>query len=691
MITHVSVGQVPALKALVPFILGIVSYPFFSGSGWALTIILVCCWLGIISVHSSPWNLRRRLAPTIFPIFFFTLWFVGGIVLCFHTDVRNHTKHLAQFLDKSSHWQGILKTAPQKKKNGWTVQVEVIGSVNNNTAAQAKGLVSLWLKDNEKVNQLQAGTSILFKNKLEKIVDNASPGNFSFAKWQAKKQVYHHTFLFENDWQILKQPNVFNIQSYLASIRNHCIQVLQKFIPNKSSSALAQAMTLGVRSDIDPTLMQAYSATGIIHLIAISGLHVGLVYLLLNQIISLFRIRNKLCNLVLLLSGVWAFTLLTGAGPSVCRAATMCSFLVIGKSFSKRPQTLNSVAASALLLLLIEPRWLYEIGFQLSYAAVIGIGIFQPILQKLLYLENRLLRLLWDTTTVTWSAQAFTFPLVLYYFHQFPLVFWASNLVVVPMAAGLLYGCIAILLFSWLTPVAAFLGAILNAWLHWVNEWIFLLSQLPFAVKKNIFIEVETCVFIVSCMLLFAFWLLKPSKWIIRFALLISLIWSSSQAVQFSQSLKRKEVWIFPEEKGFSAWLILRDKSHAIFPYKSISPTSSNALLSLNAQPNTVSLNIEQDATWSEGNCRILVIDDEKSFNNSLLAQPSTYLIVNKIPKKVNYSWLKINKSATLVWTSNLSSKELWKWKKAADSLHLRHHDLKKHGPLQIKLSTDTS
>lgn len=691
MITHISVGQIPALKALIPFIFGIICYPIFIEYGWTLTIILVCCWIGICVIHCVPWKLRKRLAPSLFPILFSILWFIGGIVLSYHTDLRNHTNHLSNFLDKSSHWQGILKTEPQKKKNGWTVQVEVIGSVNNHTVRQAKGLVSVWLKDNEKVNQLQTGTSILFKNKLEKIVDNASPGNFSFAKWQAKKQVYHHVFLYEKDWKILKQPSQYNLQVYLSKIRNHCVHVLENFIPIKSSSALAQAMTLGIRSDIDPSLMQAYSATGIIHLIAISGLHVGLIYLLLNQIIGLFRIRNKLCNLILLLSGVWAFTLLTGAGPSVCRAATMCSFLVIGKSFSKRPQTLNSVAASALMLLLIEPRWIYEIGFQLSYSAVLGIGTFQPILQKLVYLENRLLRLLWDTTTVTWSAQAFTFPLVLYYFHQFPLVFWASNLVVVPMAACILYTCIAILLFSWLTPAAVFLGAILSGWLHWINEWIFLLSQLPFAVKKNVFIELETCIFIVSCMLLLAFWLVKPSKWIIRYTFLISIIWACSQTLQFSQSLKRKEVWIFPEEKDFSAWLIIKNESRVIFPYKSISPTSSNALLSMNTHPNSIALNTEKDITWSERNCRILVIDDEKSFNNVLLAEPSTYLIVNKIPKKVNYSWLKINRAATLVWTPNLSSKELWKWKKAADSLHLRHHDLKKHGPLQIKLSTDTS
>ncbi|MCU0336461.1 MAG: ComEC family competence protein [Sediminibacterium sp.] len=689
MITHISVGQIPALKALIPFILGIVCYPALIDYGWPLTIFFGCCWIGICIIHNIPWKLRRRLATTIFPILFFMLWFLGGIMLCFHTDHRNHARHLSYFLDTSTHWQAVLKTAPQKKKNGWTVQVEVIRSLNKNKSTQASGFVSVWLKDHEKVNQLQAGTSVLFKNKIEEIIDNALPGNFSFAKWQAKKQIYHHAFLYEKDWYILKQPSEYNLQVYLSKIRNHCIQALQKFIPTKSSSALAQAMTLGIRSDIDPSLMQAYSDTGIIHLIAISGLHVGLIYLLLNQTIGLFRIRNKFFNLLLLLSGVWAFTLLTGAGPSVCRAATMCSFLVIGKTFSKRPQTLNSIAASALLLLLIEPRWIYEIGFQLSYAAVIGIGMFQPILQKWVYLENKLLRLFWDTICVTWSAQAFTFPLVLYYFHQFPIFFWASNLVVVPMAAGILYGCIAVLLLSWLSPLATFLGSILNGWLHWVNEWIFLLSQLPFAVKNNIFIELETCVFILCCMLFLAFWLVKPSKWSIHFTIFLCIIWSSFQALQFYQILERKEVWIFPEEKDFSAWLIHGKQSTAIFSKKQASPATSKALLSLNTQPSSTPINRQDDAIWSEGTCKIFVLHDTIAFQHSLSAHSSTYMIIKTIPKKIKYDWLKSMKGGTIIWTPILPPNQLWKWKKAADSLHLRHHDLKKQGPLQIKLPTN--
>lgn len=689
MIIQFSAGQIPALKALIPFIIGIVSYPFIKEWNREFIICLLMCWMSMLVIHFAPWKIRKQLVPKMFAPLTFLLWFLAGLIVCYQTDLRYKNNHVSNLLQNSNYWQGKLKSTPLKTKNGWTAQLEIYGCISNNEVIPASGLVSVWFKNNKRVNELQPGTSILFKNKIEEIVDNSLPGNFSFAQWQAKKQIYHHTFLNEQDWKIIQQTSHNSIQSYLYLIKNQCINTFQKFIPNKHASALAQAMTLGVRSDIDPSLMQAYSSTGIIHLIAISGLHVGLIYMLLNWVIGLFRIRTRFIKLLLILGGIWIFTLLTGAGPSVCRAATMCTFLLVGQSFSKRPQTLNSIAASALVLLIIEPRWIYEIGFQLSYAAVLGIGIFQPVLQKLVYLENRFLRLLWDTTTVTWSAQAFTFPLVLYYFHQFPLVFWASNLIVVPMAALLLYSCIALLIFSWNTSVASFIGFVLSGWLSWINEWIFLLSRLPFAVKKNIFIEPETCWLILILVVLLALWISKPSKWILGFALVVSLIWSSFHSIKFYQAMNRKEIWIFPEENDFSAWLLKQNEAKTVFQPKSISEATSKAFLWLNTKQKSNEISASAEYTWSDGNTRILVINNLFTKGNSYSCNKSTYLIVNKIPEKVQLDWLEQNKDATWIWTPKLPSKQLWKWKKAADSLHLRHHDLKKQGPLQIKLPTN--
>jgi len=215
-----------------------------------------------------------------------------------------------------------------------------------------------------------------------------------------------------------------------------------------------------------------------IHILAVSGLHVGIVMLLLQQLTYVLRnSKFKMLRLLLIVSGIWSFAILTGASPSVLRAATMFSFLQLGNSLGKKNQSTTAVLFSAMLLLLTDPMMLYQIGFQMSYLAVIAILWIQPWLSHFIYPKYYLTKLIWGIITVSISAQLGVLPLSLYYFHQFPSLFLISNTVVLPFLGTLLIGGIVIvglsvvdILPEWLVIAYGKSIDTLNMFIRWIAE-----------------------------------------------------------------------------------------------------------------------------------------------------------------------------------------------------------------------------
>jgi len=256
--------------------------------------------------------------------------------------------------------------------------------------------------------------------------------------------------------------------------------------------AVAAALVLGKRDAISQELRNAFAETGAVHVLAVSGLHVGFVLGALQLLLGWGfwrKPRWRWLRLSLILLGIWLFALLTGLAPSVLRAATMFSFLAIGSHLQRKGSTYNALAASAFLLLLINPQLLWNIGFQLSYLAVLGILFFQPRIERSVYFSHQVARKGWTLLSVAIAAQLTTFPLSLYYFHQFPVYFLLTGLFVVLLAAGILYLAMALLLLSWWTGAATLLAKGLYWLLFLNNALIFGVQSLPFGLVRAIWIS----------------------------------------------------------------------------------------------------------------------------------------------------------------------------------------------------------
>jgi len=275
--------------------------------------------------------------------------------------------------------------------------------------------------------------------------------------------------------------------------RDQLFRILQNHLPTKNELAVGAALILGKKDLLETATRMAYANTGAMHVLAVSGLHVGLIYIGISFLLGLFPFRSSTWVWIktwIMVAGVWFFALLTGASPSVLRAATMFSFIIVGQAMRHHPSIYNTLAASAFFLLCVQPFMLFEVGFQLSYLAVTGIVYFQGKIYGQLYIANKLGDYIWKLTSVAIAAQIVTLPISLYYFHQFPVYFWLSGLVVIPAALVIMMFAVALFIIAVLVPKLSFIpGVILYTILYLTNGLIFLISKLPGAVLSGIWIS----------------------------------------------------------------------------------------------------------------------------------------------------------------------------------------------------------
>jgi competence protein ComEC len=288
---------------------------------------------------------------------------------------------------------------------------------------------------------------------------------------------------------------------------------LKKQIPRKSENGFLEALLFGYTDDLDPSLLKSYADTGTIHIIAISGLHLALICQLLQLGLSRFGGKHTSVwrNFIISVTVLWAYSLFSGASPSVVRAAAMFSLALFARNINREPFFYNTLSASAFLLLCYDPDWFWDTGFQLSYAAVLGLSLFAKPIESLFSIQNKILLAIWKACSVSIAAQSLTLPLSIYYFHQFPVYFLFANLVAVPLSSAILVGGIVLCIFYPIVPIAKVLGLGLELTVQALNEIIIFFSKLPGSVitSLNITLPQLFCFyFIIFCF----YWFLKKNN-----------------------------------------------------------------------------------------------------------------------------------------------------------------------------------
>ena len=394
---------------------------------------------------------NRKISKYIF----FFLWLIIsslslGLLLQKRIDKRNLKNHYTHFIKKDSVNNLFLEVQNQlKSTKHYQRYVAKITKINNH-----KSFGKILLKQNLNKSKIKAGEKIhllLDKNNFILPQKNLNPYGFDYKKYLKYKGIYHYILLDRTVW--LKINNSQNISIFILAenIRSYIYKLLKRNGLKGQELALASALFLGERQFISKETFSYFQSAGTIHILAISGLHIGILLLFLNFIFGFIRKKfgNKIF-LVLTVSILWFYALLTGFSPSVLRAVIMFSFLQVGLNLKRETNVYNTLFASAFLMIITNPSIIFKVGFQMSFLAVLSIISFYPILSKPFTNWKQPFRWFANLFVVSLSAQIVIFPLFLYYFHQFPVYSLLANLFVLPLLFVLLFYGFSVIILSFI-------------------------------------------------------------------------------------------------------------------------------------------------------------------------------------------------------------------------------------------------
>jgi competence protein ComEC len=612
-----------------------------------------------------------------------------GSFLTWQKDVRNNETWYGNIDTGNSFLIVTINEPPVEKAKSYKALVRVESIVINDSPRVSKGDVLVYFSKDPLSAKLKYGDRIVLRKPLQPIKNSGNPGGFNYAQYLAFQQIYHQVYLKKNDWRLLKGNNTIPVKSALFTTRDYVIKTIEKYITGENESALAKALLIGYRVDLDKDLVQAYSNAGVVHLIAISGLHLALIYGLLYWIaLKIPYLKNaKIPRTVIILFCLWAFAFLTGAPPSVMRAAVMFSFISVGSVFEQKSSIYNSLCVSAFVLLCFDPYLFWNVGFQLSYLAVLGIVVLQKPIYNWLYFKNKILDYTWQMASVSIAAQIFTIPACFYYFHQLPLLFLVANLIAIPLATVALWGCIGLIALSPITILAFYFGKATTAFLWLMNHSILLINQFPFALWENVFISVWATLLLYLIFISFIFWLVKKNMAALKLALLFSLLFTANTAFNKWQSFNQKRMIVYNipliSAVDFiigNEYLILADSSlHVNKLLKNFHVKPAHISLSANKKVTNLEASFEHNNFYRFFNKNILIIDSAIHY---LSPQKIVldYIIIAKNPKIKIADLLQTFDCKQFIFTSSNSLWKIDQWKKECEELHLHSHSVAEQG-----------
>ncbi|GAB4024121.1 ComEC/Rec2 family competence protein [Spirosoma koreense] len=418
---------------------------------------------------------------------------IGGLLIlvafgwgiAWQRTASNRPDHLIHLTDTLQAYEGVVAAQPEARARTYRVELEIRrGRWKSKRSGEAwqplSGRVIVYL-DKANLPMPRYGEVWLVAGAPRPIDPPLNPGEFNYKRYLSYRTIYHQQYLrpFQRRVLGLDVPN--RITGLAAAVNRWADEVLTRQIGTRAEFGIVNAMILGVRDDLDSDLYRAYSAAGAIHILSVSGLHVGILFAVLTFLLSFLikRPHGKILMAVLQLSILWFYALLTGFSPPVLRSAGMFTLLILSNVLGRQQQLMNTLGASAFFILCFDPYALFSAGFQLSYLAVAGIGAWQAPLYQSLTFSSRWMNRLWELTAVALVAQLITFPLGVFYFHQFPTYFLLANPIVIVLSELLLPLALATLAFSWVPYLNAALGWLLQkmAWL--MNYAVMQTGQLP--------------------------------------------------------------------------------------------------------------------------------------------------------------------------------------------------------------------
>jgi competence protein ComEC len=419
---------------------------------------------------------------------------------------------------------GEVITDPKVGEKTTILKIDVLAVKNNETWISADGRTLLYVENDSKSVNLKPGDKIIFSPQLSEIENKGNPEEFDYKKYLSYNLILSSDYLQSDDWQLLKSDNKISIQHIFLRWRQGLITKLESLGLTNDELSVVSALVLGYSDGLSDEIRHAYASSGAMHILAVSGMHVGLIYGVIVFLLSF--IKNKkfdIIKVILTIVLIWFYAALTGLSPSVNRAALMFTIIALG-NLQKRPSgSLNAVAASAFILLIVDPLNITNLGFQLSYIAVIGIILLYKPIYDLVVVKNKFLDKVWSLTAVSVAAQLVTAPLGMFYFHQFSNYFLLTNYLLIPVSTLAIWLAIVVFASSGIVFLATFFAKILVFVIKLMNSIAVWIEKLPFSVSNDIYINLPQLLILYVAIISFSVFFLKTRNHKHLLAGLISL------------------------------------------------------------------------------------------------------------------------------------------------------------------------
>lgn len=539
----------PLIKLTIIFVTGILAgfYANLPVEPIITAILVLLAIFALVYFQAKNRLFQNELFGISTSILFFGMGFFTTTIHLPKNQEMHFIHHLSSF--SSSEKIPVIKVEIREKLKPDLYYDKFVGKVISVSNQPSHGNILILAPKDSTITPTEVGDQLIIATEVKDIQKPLNPHQFDYNYYQANRGILGQTTLQPKLYRKLGTKK--GVIRTAATWRNKIIRGLQEDGFKPEELAIIQALLLGQKKDITAETYNNYAAAGAIHILAVSGLHVGILLLLLNRLFSplLNFKKGKILRTGLILLFLWGFAILAGLSPSVVRAVTMFSFLAIAMELNRRTSSINSLFLSLLLLLLIRPQWIFEVGFQLSYAAVLSIILLQPVLYKSLFPSNKVTKFFWGLLTTTIAAQAGVVPLSLFYFNQFPGLFFLSNLVILPFLGVILGTGILIILLSlaslskyYLTLAFSEIIASLNSFVAYVaRQEQYLFTDVSFSLP-----EVWTW-YILVCSLIF---LLRNFSYRKIMVVLLAIICLQSFYLYKAASIQEENLIIFHKMGG---------------------------------------------------------------------------------------------------------------------------------------------
>ena len=607
-------AKYPFVRMLIPFALGIWCYvclpAFRLPPSTTIIFALVLFVLASVTAFALKSYRNNWLFGTVMGCY---MALVGYALTQVH-EAEVQKNYFRNFEANANYYVARVYEYPTERSNAIRTVLDLEYQFGDSLPSRpVTGRVMAYFPKSDAAFALRYGDLIAIPAPIREVTPPLNPQEFDYRVYLARKGVTGQIFLREKDWVDLQTNNANPLYAFSYRFRDILLASLRRSGLSDNEYGVAAAILLGYDDNLADELRKNYVAAGSMHILCVSGMHVGIIYLLASFLLGFLNRKKwqKTLRQLLLLALIWFYALIAGLSPSILRASLMISFVIIGEMIRRKGFIINSIAASAFILLCINPNNLFEIGFLLSYAAVMGIVVLQRPIYSWFVIKNKLLDKTWQITAVALAAQIATIPFTLFYFNQFTTYFWLSNLFMTPISFVVVISGMVLLLVSWIPYLNIFVGYLVWGAVYVMNWVVAKIESIPGSIIKGLYInDVEFALLLVALSLLLLMLLLRKRRLFIAMLAALLLMMVSVTFRKYS-SEGQQGVTVFSLRKH-TAVDFVKGGEHFLL-----------ADTTLMADVSTVDYSLK--SAWSKRNLSIhpQVIDIEEDYANAYLSKKS--------------------------------------------------------------------